>query len=238
MPSFNQFEQHYSTLLNEYSVHLNRYAGNVVVVSIPESAGSADGDGWTAVDGNGPRLAEWELPDLDLLAELTHPIRSRVLRSLDQPRTVTDVATLLDMPVTRLYHHVNRLESLGLISVVATRRVGAVTERRYQTVAASFRVAKRLRESSDPRELSLALGALFDVAKMSFQRDVERRESSDPLDPSESLLSLVDMKLSPDGRAQLMERLRVLVDEYGTRDDPDDDAITVSLFIAAGPDSV
>lgn len=205
---------------------------------MPEPVDRAERDGWTEVDGHGPRLAEWELPDLDLLAELTHPIRSRILRSLDEPRTVADVATLLEVPVTRLYHHVNRLESLGLIDVVATRRVGAVTERRYQTVAGSFRVAKSLRESSDPRELALALGALFDVAKMSFQRDVERRGSDDPLDPSDSLLSLVDMKLSPEGRTELIERLRALLEEFGSRDDPDDDASTISLFIAAGPESV
>ncbi len=197
-------------------------------------------DGWTPVTGVDPPLDEWELPDLDLLAELTHPIRSRVLRTLDQPRTVADIADRLAVPVTRLYHHINRLESLGLIRVVATRRVGAATERRYQTVATSFRVARQLRESSDPEELGSAVGALFDVAKMSFQRALERREARDPVEASDNFVSLIDMKLSSSGRALLLERLRALVEEFGRRDDEDDeddDASAFTLFIAATPDT-
>lgn len=201
--------------------------------------GTTDTGGWTSVTGIVPRLDEWELPDLDLLTELTHPVRSRVLRMLDEPRTVAEVAARLDVPVTRLYHHVHRLESLGLIRVVATRRVAAVTERRYQTVAASFRVAKDLRTSSDPQELALALGALFDVAKMTFQRDVEfggYRHSRD--DNSYSFLSLIDARLSPERRAELMERLEELAVQFGGEADPGEDATAISLFIAAGPDTI
>ncbi len=199
------------------------------------------------MDGVERRLDEMELPDLDLLAELTHPIRSRVLRSLDQPRTVAEVASRLAVPVTRLYHHVNRLESLGLIKVVATRRVGAATERRYQTVAASFRIARQLRESSDPQELGIAVGALFDVAKMSYQRDVEQRATRDPLGAVDSFLTLSDLKLTPSARAHLLDRLRALVEEFGRLDDggkddgdedEDEDTSAFTLFIAATPGSI
>lgn len=200
--------------------------------------------GWTPVAGLEPRLELWELPDLDLLAELTHPVRSRVLRLLDTPHTVAEVAARLDFPVTRLYHHVNRLESLGLIRVVATRRVAAVTERRYQSVAAMFGVARDLRMASDPGELALALGALFDVAKMGFQREVEKGGYGDALDRSHSFLSLVELRLSPERRAELMARLAALVEDFGhddihdnRGDDTAGDATTVSLFIAACPDS-
>lgn len=196
---------------------------------------AADADGWTSVPDIDARLDEWELPDLDLLAELTHPVRSRIIRALDEPRTVAEVASRLDVPVTRLYHHVNRLESLGLIRVVATRRVSAVTERRYQTVASSFRVAQGLRTSTDPQELAVALGALFDVAKLGFQRHVERGGYRQAADDADSFLSLGESRLSPERRAQLMERLRALIEEFGHQHDPGEDASAISLFIAASP---
>ena len=93
-----------------------------------------------------------------LMAEVTHPIRGRILRRLKEPHTVAEVAESLDAPVTRLYHHVNKLEQLGLIRVVATRRVAAVTERRYQVVARSYRIHRDMLDTMDEREKSMVFG--------------------------------------------------------------------------------
>jgi DNA-binding transcriptional ArsR family regulator len=101
-------------------------------------------DGWMPVDAVGPQQEQRDLDDLDLVAEMTHPVRGVILRRLKQPRTVAEVADLLDVPITRLYHHVNRLVDAGLVQVVATRQVAAVTERRYQTVADAFGISADL----------------------------------------------------------------------------------------------
>ena len=189
-------------------------------------------------DGHDP-AEQLALDDLDLLTELTHPTRSRIIRSLKQPRTVAEVADQLGMPVTRLYHHVNRLERLGFIRVVATRRVAAVTERRYQVAATSFRIDDDLFTASDPAELATALGALFDVAKLRFQREVEHGDALRADDRDEhSILSLGAAHLSPARRDELLTRLRAVVDEFGS-DLPDDDpeAIQMSVFIAAFPET-
>ena len=194
------------------------------------------GDHTDEIDGP----AEYhDLDDLDLVAELTHPTRSRIIRSLKQPRTVAEVADQLDMPVTRLYHHVNRLEQLGFIRVVATRRVAAVTERRYQVVAKSFRVADELFRSTDPAELAIALGALFDVAKLRFQREVEHGDALRFEErEQQSLLWLGAAHLSPNRRGELLERLRTVLEEFDS-DLPDDDpdATQMSVFIAAFPET-
>ncbi len=116
------------------------------------------------------RLPALELEDLDLLAEITHPIRGRIVRNLDSPRSAAELAELLDAPITRLYHHINRLEQAGLIAVQATRRVGAATQHRYQVVAKSFTLASHLYDELDGSELAQALGSLFDVAKIRLQQ--------------------------------------------------------------------
>ena len=85
-----------------------------------------DDEGWQAVDGLEPQMERRDLSDLDLMSEVTHPIRGMILRRLKEPRTVADLAALLDVPITRLYHHVNRLVDAGLIRVVATRQVADV----------------------------------------------------------------------------------------------------------------
>ncbi|MEQ8439399.1 MAG: helix-turn-helix domain-containing protein [Ilumatobacter fluminis] len=194
---------------------------------------------WEPQPDTGDPVDKLDLDDLGLLGELTHPMRSRILRSLKQPRTVAEVAEQLDMPVTRLYHHINRLEDLGFIRVVATRRVAAVTERRYQVTAKSFGIADHLFTSADKAELAAALGALFDVAKLQFQREVEHGNSlrSDTND-EHSILSLGTGYYSPDRRDELLSRLREVIGEFDS-DLPDDDpeAIRTSVFIAVFPET-
>jgi DNA-binding transcriptional ArsR family regulator len=196
-----------------------------------------DARGWVPIDGVTPQSEQLDLVDLDLMAELTHPVRGRVLRRLKEPRTVAELADLLDAPITRLYHHVNRLVDAGLIQVVATRQVAAVTERRYQTVARSFGAGPELLNSTDPHELSVALGSLFDVAKLGFQRYIEHGAFPIRADDDHTALSLSEVHLTEDRRRDLMRRLVALMEEFKsdtTDDDPE--ATTVNLFLAVNPE--
>lgn len=196
-------------------------------------------DGWVPVEGLEPPEERRDLDDLDLMNEVTHPIRGMVLRRLKEPRTVAEVAELLDVPITRLYHHVNRLVDAGLIRVVATRRVAAVTERRYQMVALSFGLGASLLNSSDPHELSAALGSLFDVAKLGFQRFVETGdfEITDDSDDDQTVLSLAGVHLSPDRRRELFTRLGELLEEFRSdASDTDPEASHLSVFVAINPE--
>lgn len=191
--------------------------------------------GWTPVPGTEEPAERLALADLALLAEATHPVRGAILRRLKRPRTVAELAELLEVPITRLYHHVNRLNDLELIRVVATRRVAAVTERRYQVVAKTFHVDNELLASTDERELSAALTSLFDVAKLGFQRFVEGGGLRDvDHDDSRSALSLGEGRLSPERHRQLIERVTELIDEFPSDVDDDDPTGTrVTLFVAA-----
>lgn len=196
---------------------------------------AAANDEWVPVEGAVEQTDRLDLDDLDLMAEVTHPVRSTVLRRLKEPRTVAQVAELLDVPITRLYHHVNRLVDAGLIQVVATRQVAAVTERRYQTVARSFGIGPDLLASTDPRELSAALGGLFDLAKVDFQRFVERAGITVD-DDQDTALALSSVHLTDARRRELMKRVEELVDEFksDTADD-DPEATQINLFIAVNP---
>jgi len=46
-----------------------------------------------------------------------------------EPSTARDLAQNLDVPVTRLYYHLNLLLEVGVIEVVETRKSGAMLQR-------------------------------------------------------------------------------------------------------------
>ncbi len=188
---------------------------------------------WTEVDGTVEIVEEYVLDSLDLLAEVTHRVRGLLLRRMHQPKTVAELADLLDVPVTRLYHHINRLESHGLISVVATRQSGAATERRYRAVSRTFKLDPSLlsaREGPAGAELGRALGALFDVAKVELQHEIEVGTARQALEDENMVLTLSDLRLTPDRQRELRNRLVDLLHEFD-----DEDGDPYRLFAAGFP---
>ncbi len=187
--------------------------------------------------GAGEPADELEFDDLDLLADLTHPVRGAIFRWLRTPHSAAELAARLDVPVTRLYHHLNRLEQAGLIRVVATRRVGAVTERRYQVVARFFRLADDRFEEYDPRELAAAIGAMFDVAKLRLQREIELGSFRNGPAENEALLAFQELSLEPAQAERFVARLRELAHEFAHGDEGarPDEPPRLAVFIAAHP---
>lgn len=231
MSSFKQLESDCSSELNIYSRRMN-YPARMTT--------DAPDDGWTPHPDAAPLAERLDLTDLDLLAELTHEVRGAIVRRLKEPRTVAELAASMDVPVTRLYHHVHRLDDLGFIQVVATRQVAAVTERRYQAVARSFGVDTEKIDALDHRELAIALGSLFDVAKLGFQRMVEASGPEQLSQEQEAMttLSLGERFMSPERHRELVRRLDTLLEEFESdREQDDPDALVSSVLIAAWPDT-
>ena len=189
-------------------------------------------DGWTTVSDAEP-AERMVFADLDFLDEVTHPVRGLLVRRFREPRSVAEAADALGVPVTRLYHHVNRLADRGLIRAVATRQVGARTETRYQVTARSFEIDPSFFESTDAREAAAAFGALFDFAKLDLQRQIEDGAGPRPGD-GRSVLSLGQVTLTPKRHAKLVADLEAVV-AAATSDaaDDDPDAERMTFFLAA-----
>ncbi len=107
--------------------------------------------------------ARIEVEDTRVLEAFRNPTRVRLLRLLRDSYTVKGLAQRLDVPPTRLYHHVNLLDEVGLVEVVETRKVGAMIERVYQRSAGNFTLSERLVSSADDVAELASLGAAIVV---------------------------------------------------------------------------
>ncbi len=98
---------------------------------------------------------------------LFKPRRIEVLRRLAEPRTCTEIGRDLGDSPQKVYYHVKRLQSAGLVELVDERRVRGITEGIYRAVAHSYWVSPDLvGRVGPPRESNqYGLGFLLDLSE-------------------------------------------------------------------------
>jgi DNA-binding transcriptional ArsR family regulator len=140
------------------------------------------------------------------LKALGDELRGRILSLLrERAWSTQQLSRELDLPKGTVGHHLKVLERAGLIRVVHTRRVRAVTEKFYGRVARLF-----LFEAEDPAD-ARAIGAatLRDAA---FQ--LERA-------PGTGTWGLVMSRLTPQDVTRFDRRIGKLLDDFRTADTAD-----------------
>jgi DNA-binding transcriptional ArsR family regulator len=115
-----------------------------------------------------PQQETFEIEDVRVLEVLNNPVRLRIMHQLMVPTTARELAQRLDVPVTRLYYHLNLLQEMGVIEVVETRKSGAMLQRVYRAVASDFAPVRGLLEKSvdKDRVVRAAIGMVLDGARL------------------------------------------------------------------------
>lgn len=179
---------------------------------------------------------EFLLEDLDTVRMLNDPVRSTILQLLIfEPKTVKDLAAELDVPVTRLYYHVNMLEDAGVIRVVSTRKAGAMIQKLYQATARSYRPSPRIAETiDDPREAArIGVATVLDTARVDIEQAVAARFADPEGDHPPAGLGRTVMRLHPEDAQALLDRLTAILEEY--EDVSSDDGMWMSFSYALAP---
>ena len=145
--------------------------------------------------------------------------RLAILELCVRPKTVTQMAETLDVPRTRLYHHVKRLTEHGLLRVVKTKQVGPVTESHYQTTAHSYRPSKLLiRSLSESAMGSALLTVVLGPARADFVRSLEKGAFSLAEKPGKRRLLIARglMDLTPDELDRVINEIEEILSRYDT----------------------
>jgi DNA-binding transcriptional ArsR family regulator len=146
------------------------------------------------------------------LKALADDLRSRIVVLLrERAQSVTELAAKLGLPKGTVAHHVKVLESAGLLRVVRTRQVRALTEKYYGRTARLF-----LYESSDG-------GGYEDVRNIVAASLRVAAEEILPVDAEDAAAcsGVLRVRLSPADARRFDRRLTKLMDEFRACDDPD-----------------
>jgi DNA-binding transcriptional ArsR family regulator len=164
-------------------------------------------------------LVVQELPQLRALAD---EMRTRIVLLIrERAASVTELAQELSSPKGTVGHHVKVLEQAGLIRVVRTRKVRALTEKYYGRVAKLFVLRS---DESLPEEL--AGGHL--VAIMLRQAADEAVAAR----PEQDQSALLHVRLGEQDARRFQRRLNRLVADFRAAEDVGGElhALTLALF--------
>ena len=152
---------------------------------------------------------------IDQVKALTHPLRQRILeRFAVRPRTTKQVADELGEKPTRLYYHVNALESAGLIRLVETRPKRGTTEKYFEAVARRFEIDPRALlgggDAIEIRDGGLAvLDGLLDSVRSEIA-ELGEGESPEVL-AEQALFAKIELRGTRESIAAARERIEALV---------------------------
>lgn len=178
-----------------------------------------------------------EIEDIHVFEVMNDRFRHRIMRELLDPKPVKTLAERLDVPVTRLYYHVNQLADVGLIRVVEERKVGAIVEKVYQTAARSFRPGtKLLRSGRDPAEMArIAAAVVFDPARLDAEAMLRRHfEEGVKAEDIPAAFSRSHARMTAARAAELARRIADLLEEMDEEDETDD-AVEYTLSVVFSP---
>ncbi len=174
------------------------------------------------------RSPDYELDDV-LIVEQPHQLRALgdVLRAKivmllnERAASTTELSAALETPKGTVGHHVKVLEKAGLVHVVRTRKVRALTEKYYGRVARLFVLRG---DDSLPDELK---GGVL-AAMMLRQAADELIASAAEKDTS----ALVHVRLAPADVRRFQRRLNRLIADFQRAEDPDSEthALVLALF--------
>ena len=124
-------------------------------------------------------VEEATIASLETLKLLTNSLRLRLVEVLqDEPKTVKQLASVLDEPQTKLYRHVQLLEEGGIVRVVDERLVSGITEKTYWLTARHFVLDRSLLSSEEGKGVDRVLGHFLDTVR----RDLRRAERQNLFD--------------------------------------------------------
>jgi DNA-binding transcriptional ArsR family regulator len=181
--------------------------------------------------------AERLISDVETLKAISDPLRIRILETMvtrpDAAWSVKELATSLDVPQTRLYHHVELLVECDLLRSAEQRVVSGIIETRYRLAALSLRLDPHLIGAGGAGESAARdmLATIFDETRRDLERVLADPRVGEQEPARRPLVTRGLARLTPERAQEFRSRVEALLAEYdGPSDDPA--ASTYRLLIA------
>jgi len=157
---------------------------------------------------------------LEQIKVMAHPLRMRLLEAFShKPITTKQVAEFLAERPTKLYHHVDALERVGLIKLVRTSKKRGTVEKYYQAVARTFAVDRQLfRLAPHARAahsgMQKVITGMFDDTLSEIHESLAKRTNAPKPEQNPVIVTRLRIRLTPVQIAVLDKKIKALLKEF------------------------
>lgn len=119
-----------------------------------------------------PQMDCYYLESIEQLQTMADPLRYRIIKLLDRPRTGAQLARELNLSRAKTHYHLKQLEAAGLVVVDHVDTSTGMIEKYYACVASFFSFSKLLPETSemnDPVVTAASYKAVADFLNATFE---------------------------------------------------------------------
>ncbi len=163
--------------------------------------------------------------DLKQIKVFAHPLRARLVEVFaDKPMTAKQAAEVIGQKATKLYHHVEALERVGLIKLVKTQKKRGTVEKYYRTVAKRFSVDSRLFEMMKNGKKAMGeFRAMFTTMLENTMREINESISDKLICPEKSevevTLARKHIRTTPVKLKKMQGKIQKMIDEFTAAED-------------------
>ena len=161
------------------------------------------------------------LTELEQIKVLADPLRIRILEELCEERTTKQVAERLGEKPTKLYHHVDALERVGLIELTRTRQNRGTLEKYYLAVARAFRADPQAFAGGEAQDdekdaLRSVVSTVMDSTTSEMMALIDSGHGVEGLE-DEGLLSFLEIRGTREQLTEIRDRLMGIVQDLTDR---------------------
>ncbi|MDJ0752329.1 MAG: winged helix-turn-helix domain-containing protein [Ardenticatenaceae bacterium] len=186
---------------------------------------------------------EFIIDDVETLRILTDVRRQNILEILVlHPLTVKAISKRLNIPVSKLYYHINLLEEKGMIKVVKTQVISGIIEKTYLATAMSYQISDDLLSVKSPEleeQMEGMVLSLLDRVRGAFLESANHGLIHlDKKTPPKSFFMDTRLALTPELADRFTGEFTDLLRRYSLAniEEEDDRALQVfNLFVMAFP---
>jgi predicted ArsR family transcriptional regulator len=165
------------------------------------------------------------LNNLEQVKVFANPLRARLVEVFaEKARTAKQAAEILGQKPTKLYHHVDALERVGLIKLVRTQKKRGTLEKYYRTVAKRFSVDSRLFQMKEHgKEMLGEFRAMFQTMFENTMQEINESISGRLICPdrkeTEAIIARKHIYTTHDKVKKLQQKIRKLLDEFAAAEE-------------------
>ena len=160
---------------------------------------------------------------LEQIKVMAHPLRMKLLEAFShKPITTIQVAAQLGERPTKLYHHVDALDRVGLIKLVRTRKKRGTVEKYYQTVARTFAVDRRLFKLQSQARVAQAgmqevIAGMFEDTLSEIRENLAKRLSKPKTKDDRIIVSHSRIHVTQNDVVALNKGIKALLKKFETK---------------------